>query len=199
MDIVDLHEVYTKSHFFWLLPHKFLSLINDEVYLQTTCYEKNICEGPQQKETASFLSKLRVKKLRKRRTSGLILLNVLAALYGSSTVAGKFATDVAPGLPPSLSTLVRFSSALLVFLPVLYNIVNQGKHSPLLKAGAELGGLLFAAAILETCGNGGASSDAPLLFAFTVITPHPLQINLHPFSNLTQFSITYQSQFRENS
>jgi hypothetical protein len=28
--------------------------------------------------------------------------------------------------------------------------------------------LLFAATILETLGNGGASSDAPLLFAFTV-------------------------------
>jgi hypothetical protein len=100
----------------------------------------------------------------------LILLNVLAALYGSSTVAGKFATDVAPGLPPSLSTSVRYSSALLVFLPVLINIVRRGNHSPLSKAGAELGVLLFAAAILETCGNGGASSDAPLLFAFTVTT-----------------------------
>lgn len=98
----------------------------------------------------------------------MLLLNVLAALYGSSTVAGKFATDVAPGLPASLGTLVRYSSALLVFLPALRNILGRDKNPALLKAGAELGGLLFAAAILETCGDGGASSDAPLLFAFTV-------------------------------
>lgn len=107
-----------------------------------------------------------------------MLLNVLAALYGSSTVAGKFATDVAPGLPASLSTLVRFSSALLVFLPAIRNVLGRDKNPALLKAGAELGGLLFSAAILETCGDGGASSDAPLLFAFTVITLHPTAIDI---------------------
>lgn len=118
---------------------------------------------------SSFLVKLRAKILGRRRTIGLILLNVLAALYGSSTVAGKFATDIAPGLPASLSSVARFSSALLVFLPALRNVLGQDKNSALLKAGAELGGWLFAAAILESCGDGGASSDAPLLFAFTMI------------------------------
>jgi drug/metabolite transporter (DMT)-like permease len=131
-------------------------------------------DDAQESKEASLLPRLRAERLGRRRASGLLLLNVLAALYGSSTVAGKFASDVAPGLPASLSSLVRFSSALLVFLPALRNVFQGQTQNPaLLKAGAELGGLLFAASILETCGDGGASSDAPLLFAFTVSTPHP--------------------------
>ena len=115
----------------------------------------------------SFLPNLWRQKLGRRRTRSLILLNVLAALYGSSTVAGKFAMDMAPCVPASLSSLVRFSSALVVFLPAAISVIKD-KNVELLKAGAELGALLFAATVLETCGDGGASSDAPLLFAFTV-------------------------------
>jgi hypothetical protein len=40
---------------------------------------------------------------------------------------------------------------------------------PAIKAGMELGALSFVATILETLGNNGdVSSDAPLLFGFTV-------------------------------
>ncbi|KAG0559717.1 hypothetical protein KC19_10G125100 [Ceratodon purpureus] len=150
------------------LPQKYSDSSDQQERAESTVIDEAQCGDAQEKQP-SFLSKLRAEILGRRRTSGLILLNVLAALYGSSTVAGKFATDVAPGLPASLSSLVRFSSALVVFLPALRNVLGRDDNSALLKAGAELGGLLFAAAILETCGNGGASSDAPLLFAFTVI------------------------------
>jgi hypothetical protein len=133
-------------------------------------------DDAQESKEASLLPRLRAERLGRRRASGLLLLNVLAALYGSSTVAGKFASDVAPGLPASLSSLVRFSSALLVFLPALRNVfqgqiqnpkpdVAEGeslgvgcgasrlashfRNQPPLKVGAELEGSLFAASILR--------------------------------------------------
>lgn len=141
----------------------------DEITAPTCISE--VAAGPEESAPAvgaeSILPNLWRQKLGRRRTRSLILLNVLAALYGSSTVAGKFAMDMAPCVPASLSSLVRFSSALVVFLPAAISVIKD-KDIELLKAGAELGALLFAATVLEMSGDGGASSDAPLLFAFTV-------------------------------
>ncbi len=98
----------------------------------------------------------------------MVILNFLAALYGSSTVAGKFAAEAAPALPESLSSTVSSCSALVLFLPELTKVIRSF-DVPAIKAGMELGALSFVATILETLGNNGdVSSDAPLLFGFTV-------------------------------
>ena len=46
-----------------------------------------------------------------RKTEGLGLLNLIAALYGCSAVIDKFIADDVPDTPNSLTSLIRFLSA----------------------------------------------------------------------------------------
>ena len=46
-----------------------------------------------------------------RKTEGLGMLNLIAALYGCSTVINKFVEDDVPNTPNSLTSLIRFLSA----------------------------------------------------------------------------------------
>jgi len=133
----------------------------------SSCDSRSELESADSRESSS-LSNLWKRICRKRRTRSLVILNFLAALYGSSTVADKFAAEAAPALPESLSSTVSSCSALVLFLPELTKVIRSF-DAPALKAGMELGALSFVATILETLGNNGdVSSDAPLLFAFTV-------------------------------
>ncbi|CAM6092480.1 unnamed protein product [Calypogeia fissa] len=115
------------------------------------------------------LRKIWKRKKERRRMGSLILLNVLAALYGSSNVANGIVADMAPSLPVSLTSLVRFTSALFFFTPALATALKN-RDLELLRAGSELGGLAFVATVVDSCNpSSGSSSSAALLFAFTVI------------------------------
>ncbi|KAL3701197.1 hypothetical protein R1sor_019219 [Riccia sorocarpa] len=106
-----------------------------------------------------------------REIGGLLLLNGLAAIYGSSNVASKYVAEAAPALPASLASVVKFTSALTFFIPALVSVLRNHEVD-LLRAGAELGSLTFAASFLDSCNpaHGGSSSSIPsLFFAFKVV------------------------------
>jgi hypothetical protein len=55
----------------------------------------------------------------KRRTRNFIILNVLAILYGSMIVVGKYVVDMAPINLASLSSIMLSCSTLVYFLSKL--------------------------------------------------------------------------------
>ncbi|KAG6544070.1 hypothetical protein Mapa_014487 [Marchantia paleacea] len=133
--------------------------------------ELEMSEQRRRRGPETTLTKLWRKKREARRIGSLILLNGLAAVYGSSNVANRYVAEAAPALPASLTSLVRFSSAFLFFIPALVSAVKN-REIQLLRAGAELGIIAFAACFVDSCNPGQASSSSSipsLLFAFTVI------------------------------
>ncbi|KAL2650463.1 hypothetical protein R1flu_018591 [Riccia fluitans] len=124
-------------------------------------------------ETARETALARVWKRKKseKRVGGLLLLNGLAAIYGSSNVANNYVAEAAPALPASLTSLVKFTSALTFFIPALVSALRN-REMDLLRAGAELGALAFAGSFLDSCNpapGGSSSSSTSLLYAFTVV------------------------------
>eukprot|EP00850_Spirogloea_muscicola_P013338 SM000090S24300 [mRNA] locus=s90:109508:112903:- [translate_table: standard] len=101
--------------------------------------------------------------------TGLVLLNVLAALYGSNTVAARYVEEVAPFTPASLSSAVRFVSAAIFFAPAIRPAWMR-RNKALLRAGVELGVLSFFGTVVANLGSRAESAgNASLMYIFTVV------------------------------
>eukprot|EP00897_Mesotaenium_endlicherianum_P001831 jgi/Mesen1/1676/ME000137S00592 len=145
--------------------------------------------GPSKSQQAVLSAAEQAKRTRrKRRTTALLLLNVLAALYGASTVASRSADEAAPDLPASLGSLIRFSSAAIVFFPALRKALSR-RNAPLLRAGLELALLSFAGTLAQSAG-GSSGLNPPLLFAFTVFAVPILELGFGRRVNKTSWIAT---------
>lgn len=106
-----------------------------------------------------------------KRLESLLLLNILAAIYGTGTVVSRsLAEGASSATPASLSSLVRYVAALVFFLPALGEALGT-RDSRLIKAGAELGGYLFAETFFSSLSQGSKNAawdSSPLLFAVSV-------------------------------
>eukprot|EP00897_Mesotaenium_endlicherianum_P008060 jgi/Mesen1/7282/ME000373S06351 len=112
--------------------------------------------------------------------SGIMLLNFLAALYGTNAVATKFIEVAAVTPPASLACLIKFGAGALAFSPALQSVDARAhpKEKGIVLAGLELASWLMAGIVAQSVGLGGASAsgNASLLFAFTVVLVPLLEV-----------------------
>ncbi|XP_024529852.1 uncharacterized protein LOC9658586 isoform X1 [Selaginella moellendorffii] len=118
----------------------------------------------------------------------LVLLNLLAALYGLGNVISKFVD--AGAAPATLNSAVKYASASLVFLPFLIRSLksDDGGH---IRAGVELSLWTFAHSLLSSSSPRSTDMNAAsLLYALTVLGIPVMQLYAGRSSKVTWLAIT---------
>ncbi|EFJ08272.1 hypothetical protein SELMODRAFT_429095 [Selaginella moellendorffii] len=118
----------------------------------------------------------------------LVLLNLLAALYGLGNVISKFVD--AGAAPATLNSAVKYASASLVFLPFLIRSLksDDGGH---IRAGVELSLWTFVHSLLSSSSPRSTDMNAAsLLYALTVVGIPVMQLYAGGSSKVTWLTIT---------